>query len=332
MTLKNEILGTISYQEYDDIPAVRGGYLSKIAEYPANIDNEIEDTAAMKFGRAFDDYLTRGDAFFKKNWFVSPMCKAILKSGMNVGLECGKVAKYRVSRDKWYCGQHAQGFDKAKIDDYQFISMDDFDMLLRMVAAVESHEYARELIAQSDPQVGITWKDEETGLWCKALLDFFPKIKVTVNLKTTTWQNVKEPRFVSHARGMLYHMSSAMALDGLRTILGNHYERCTYLVVGKHKTGRCPVELYDLPDERLFKNEEQNRWIERKFSRQYGFALYRHLLKKYAACQAKEQSGVPHAKAWPPYNWAGSREAGEYLITGEDDIDVTEYQEEDNAS
>jgi exodeoxyribonuclease VIII len=68
-------------------------------------------------------------------------------------------------------------------------------------------------------ELAVIWKDEETGLWCKGMLDRFTRYRewpAVIDLKTT--QDCEEWAFFRSIAEHKYHVRAAWYLNGLNTI------------------------------------------------------------------------------------------------------------------
>lgn len=134
-------------------------------------EDEREISDALRFGSAFDAYLFDRERF-DKEYYVSPPCETVLKTGINKGKKCGKQAKSRHA-GIWCCGTHASGqADNVPLD--RVITEEEFSLFKPMINSINAHPKAREIVNQTtSSQVVLIWDDPETGLRCKAKLDGF---------------------------------------------------------------------------------------------------------------------------------------------------------------
>jgi hypothetical protein len=101
--------------------------------------------------------------------------------------------------------------------DKQLVPSDWFDTAQGMLAAIDAHPIANELLLPpGNPEVSIVWDDAETGLRCKARIDWLRYDNATneltaVDLKTTQDASDFERSIAKFA----YHRQAAFYLDGL---------------------------------------------------------------------------------------------------------------------
>jgi hypothetical protein len=93
------------------------------------------------------------------------------------------------------------------------VKEDEVRPLLEMRRAVYAHDPANALLADGDPEVVLQWVDAETGLACKARVDWLRPRGRLVELKTS---KAAHPRaFFRSFAAFKYHAQLAFYLDGL---------------------------------------------------------------------------------------------------------------------
>ena len=90
---------------------------------------------------------------------------------------------------------------------------DEYDCAVAIRDAVRGHKPAAALLRSGMAECTLTWTDEETGLACKARLDWLSD-KVLADLKTT--RSIDGREFGRHAAAMRYHGQFGFACMGLR--------------------------------------------------------------------------------------------------------------------
>lgn len=93
------------------------------------------------------------------------------------------------------------------------LRLTEYEACLGMRNAVRAHPVASGLLARGDAEVALLWTDEETGLACKARIDWLGD-DCLVDLKTTS--DVEPIRFGITAGRMGYHGQLAFYLRGLK--------------------------------------------------------------------------------------------------------------------
>jgi len=85
----------------------------------------------------------------------------------------------------------------------------EYEVVRRCVESVREHETAREWLRGGRGEEVLTWTDEETGVACKARLDFIAPVRVT-DVKSTSVQTEREmqaqvARYGYHGQIAFYH-------------------------------------------------------------------------------------------------------------------------------
>lgn len=142
-----------------------------------------------------------------------------------------------------------------------------------MFEAVRAHKTATALLSGNQYQRAMTWKDEETGVQCKALVDsVLPGVTLT-DLKTTSNAGWRE--FSRSVAAFAYYLQAAFYTDGWRAITG---ETLPYTFIAVESSAPHGVAVYRLDDAAI----------------EAGRSRYRAALAMYRDCM---KSGV-----WPAYS------------------------------
>lgn len=307
MKLKNEYIGDITYAEYDEIPAVRSTFLKKILHCPRNVLRSTKDTSDMFFGRAFHDYFLRPETFSELYPIAKPCHERFLK-GKYEGKRCGAPGVAYDGHTFWYCSQH-----RGNLKKYNgfILQQEDLKTIKCMVDSIHEHPTARQLFdLGGKAEQAITWQDPETGLWCKAMIDYLPEFTpLETNIKTA--KSANNYTFWRQCEKMHYHLSSAMALEGLSRVTKQEYNLANYVVIEKEWPYR--IAVYDLPEDGI------------RTSREDGNQLFHECLAKYKSCldtraefiRAGLSAENATRKAFPPFINGGSSYLGEAYIQKE---------------
>lgn len=256
--MKPNIYPGMSRAEYDKIDAINISTLVKGLKSMAHLKYALEHpeppTDALRIGTAvhiavFEPHRCM-DAFF-----VAP------------------ARGRRSAEDKaWWTAFEA----KAAAANGIVLSTEEANMVYAIRDSLRANEDTRSILdAQGVGEMAVVWKDEETGLLCKGMVDRFcqwngwpllPDLKTCIDGSVEEW-----PRVVyKHA----YHIKAAWYLDGLNAI--QPCER-RFIWIAVEKEAPYLPNLHEPDDEML----------------RVGRAKYRQLLNQYA--EAKK-SGV-----WPGY-------------------------------
>lgn len=99
---------------------------------------------------------------------------------------------------------------------------DDYADAKVVADSVRKHPLAAKLLTPVSglPERTLVWRDEETGVWCRAMLDWLPTAgRIAVDVKTCASASPDKISRAVHDYG--YHIQAAHYLDGMRA-LGLH--------------------------------------------------------------------------------------------------------------
>jgi exodeoxyribonuclease VIII len=186
-------------------------------------------------------------------------------------------------------GKEWDSFEAANLDRTILTRAED-GAAMDMAAAVRANQWANDFLTHGLAEQVIEWNDEETGLHCKARLDYL-KDGVLTDLKTTA--DLDPRRFPATAHRLGYHGQLAFYRRGLSALGMDDPE--TYLVV---------VESGPPYDTGAFKMDD--------LALNIGDALVSTLLNRLAECEAtKEWPGrYPGVETFYLPRWAYSDDEG----------------------
>lgn len=154
----------------------------------------------------------------------------------------------------------------------QTVTQEDFDALLGIHASLREHPRAGKYLRRGRAEVSIVWDDPDTGLRCKARLDYWQqRSRRFTDLKTTR----DAGRFEKFVAEYGYYRQLAFYADGLETLTGVAHEAC---LVAAEPSSPYAVRAAPLSTAAL----------------DAGRAEYHSLLKRIAECR---ESGL-----WPAYD------------------------------
>jgi hypothetical protein len=160
-----------------------------------------------------------------------------------------------VDATDWRTKAAQQARDEARGAGYVPILMADWHRVEAMSNAIREHPLARVLFADvtAHEQV-LVWRDEETGVMRRAMLDC-RRGRVVVDYKTSTC--AAPDAFAKSVAAYGYHQQDAYYRDGV-TALGLDDDPA-FLFVVQEKDPPYLVAVYDLDDEALRIGRERNR-------------------------------------------------------------------------
>ncbi len=180
----------VSEEAYHDHPALSRSVLAEAARmsplhaYYRWKGEEGEDTSdAASLGTALHTRVLQPDLYEETYDVAAEQCEATKGDGDR----CSYSAKVRHD-GTWYCGTHAP--NDSEPDDIEVLKSDTAGDVESMAGALEMDPDAGSLLYDLPglPEVTILWKDEATGLMCKARPDRIvglPEGVAIVDLKST---------------------------------------------------------------------------------------------------------------------------------------------------
>lgn len=190
-----------SYEQYASIPALRSSELKALRKSPAHYRAAIvhkqppssimERTFAK--GKAFDVLFLHGRDAFEKIVTVEPQMNRAKK----------EYKEWKAANAKAEC----------------ILSPDEKANILKMHEATQKKEQFSKIFDEPGyPHRVIVWQCSQTGIWCKAEIDWITESGIIVDLKSTSdagfWF------FAKNAYRLGYHNQGAFYQDGLEHVTG----------------------------------------------------------------------------------------------------------------
>jgi len=207
----------MTHDEYDALPGVRWSQLRRMADSPAHYQAALTrtwaDTPALALGR-LTHTLTLQPELFDSEY-------AVWRGGRRAGKE--------------YEAWEAQNAGKSHVREQ------DLDAAQAIATAVRSCPLVQPYLEGARYEVGTAWRDEPTGLVCRALLDWCPP-GALLDLKTT--RSTDPGAFARSAAQYGYHGQMAHYAEGYRAMTGAYPERV--LLVAVESAPPYDVVVYDM--------------------------------------------------------------------------------------
>jgi len=220
--------GTLNHQTYSQLPGINWSTLraaaKSAAHYQHRLSHPVEETPAMRFGRAVHTAVFEPDRF--------PLEYVVYQGGRRAGNEWEAFAEIHAAQT--------------------IIKAEEYETALAIRDAVRTHPVARKLLRSGKAEQTITWTDEETGLACKGRLDWLGR-KAALDLKTTG--DIEARTFGRLAAKMLYHCQLAFYDAGLRA---NKLQR-SWKIIAVEAEPPHDVAVFDVDEDALYAGEEQVR-------------------------------------------------------------------------
>ena len=185
-------------QEYRAAEGINKSTLWEIRRSPAHyrylLDHPVEDTQALRFGRALHAALLTPTAY-KREYVTAP--------------DFDKRTK---------AGKEAYADWAAKIPEGSTVmTTDETNDIKEMVKAYKACADARNLLKRSKRELPIFWNDKTLGLKCKCRVDALSPSAV-IDIKTTADGSLDSFRRDALKYG--YHVQAAHYLDGVESLTG----------------------------------------------------------------------------------------------------------------
>lgn len=272
------MLKAMTFELYQELPAYNASFLADVLNHsPMHAryyrDNPQPATEAMKFGHLYHAMVLEPDAVAGR-YMVAPEVDKRTKRG----------------KEEW-----ADAVDAAAASGMQLVSASDYSTAQAMAAAVHEHMGAGLLLAGKGVAEGVMeWVDPQTGLPCKARLDWWREVGLILDLKTTS--DGSPEAFLRSVHKYHYDMRAAFYSAGQIEVFGNPVP---FVWLAQEKTPPYAVAAYRATPDMLAVGEV-------KYSRAMDIVRRCH------------ESGI-----WPGYGegeitnldpapWAYKNEVGEY--------------------
>jgi exodeoxyribonuclease VIII len=256
----------VSFDEYTSWDAINFSRLKPIAKTASKckyeLDNPKQPTPAMILGSALH-VATLEPSRFETMFHICPPCDRRTAEGKEF------FRKEEQKAGKKLLIRQGSGDDAALLGDVE--------NLRGMSSSIRASKAASQLLdCAGHNEVSALWKDEETGLFCKARFDrYLPKFsnrQFIVELKSD--RDVSEWSFGKTVDSRLYCAQAASYRHGLETITREKSGH-VFIAVENFAPFDCHTFILDDPDF------------------QTGLLAYRSMLKRYAECKASGK--------WPGY-------------------------------
>lgn len=200
------------------------------AHYKAWVDgHEKEPTPALIFGRALHMALLEPERFARK-FATQP----------DFG-DC-RFKENKARRDEWRRDNAGR----------EPLSAEDADVIDGMVRSVRAHPLASKLLVDGQSELTVRWRDEATGLECKARADYYVRERgLIIDVKTT--EDAGPEGFAKSCARYGYHRQHALYRDGFRAS-GLPAEHFVFVAIEKEPP--YAVATYVLDDEALARGED----------------------------------------------------------------------------
>lgn len=238
--MENDFIKSVSLQkstgDYFAENAISVSGLKKLKVSPLHYKEaeEVKETDAMLFGSAYHCLILEPEKF-KECYYVfddSVVCGALIAKG-------AKSPRATNDYKNWKEGE--MSFADGKI----LIEKADYDKLCAMKGRLLSHPYARMLLTNGEPEIGLCGTIETTAgsINVKLKPDFIKAKKhIIVDLKTTI--DASLDGFTKDAANRDYHIQAAFYSDMIEMMNGDN-RRQTFIFIAQEKTAPYAFNLFE---------------------------------------------------------------------------------------
>lgn len=275
------LTGEIPREQYDAHPGVRWSNLSHMRKSPAHylhaLTNKRKDTSALNTGSALHTLVFEPETYAER--FTT---------------YAASKSKGEGARKAWEAFQ-----EDARERGLIILDADEEARAQGCAAAVRSKASAYIAPSKGRAEIPITWTDADTGLLCKARLDWLTIDRVLVELKST--RSTDERNFANQAWKLGYFHAQMFYSMGVAAATGCTLDEVPFLFVA--------VESEPPYDVALFEPCEETRYA--------ALEDVRKLLAQLAECQRKQK--------WPGrYDGPRMLKAPAYVLMSDEDEWSTE--------
>lgn len=259
--MKPGIYSGLSFEQYLSIEAVNKSSLDDARLSPAHyfarhIDPNREPrkaTRPMKLGTDIHAAILEPERF-ARDYIVIPADAP--KRPTKAQLEAKKPSDETVELIEWW-----RQFDEKATGKTQ-ISAEDFDTCSKIQKVFRSHPACRELLKPGGKsEITLVWIDPETGVKCKARLDWMPVAGYLLDVKSV--ECAHEEDFGRKAYDYDWHVQAAWYLDGWKVLTGDDR---IFVFAAIEKTAPFAPAFFHATEEDVSRGRRKYRPILRKLA------------------------------------------------------------------
>ncbi len=265
---------SITREQYNAIPAVNFSLLKKYMQSPAHFyqeftfgqdsDDAETESKALRMGKAIHAYVLEPEKFKENYVFIDFEERPVKVS------KSGGPADYRTKANKEWRENligHYRTFGKSVLN-----SKDEFDEISAMGKSVKDNKAASILLNGCVNEEIIEWVDADTGVRCKAIVDFNkPSKALHGDLKSM--EDASPEAFGKYLAKWHTHVQLAYYADGLAAIHKCSFETAFVIAIEKKAPYVCQPYFIDDSDMQL------------------GRSIYKSLLVMHKSCTENAKWG-----------------------------------------
>lgn len=183
---------------------------------------------------------------------------------LGVGDPITVVAGSGKDPNAWTTNETKQAVAEARAAGLTPVKPEEAEQVERMAAALAAHPDAARLLDHRDgkPEQALVWRDEETGVWCRAMLDWLPQAWPGEPLRVADYKTTgsAEPSAIArHCADYGYTQQAAWYLDGVRALDLGGGAGAEFHFIFQEKTAPYLVTVATLNEEALAAGRIRNR-------------------------------------------------------------------------
>jgi hypothetical protein len=222
--------------DYFGVDAISVSKMKKLKVSPAHYKEaeEVEETDAMRFGSAYHSFILEPDKFESDYyvWNDAAICEALIGDGY-------KSPRATKAYKEW------EESEMRIIGEMKIIKKDEFERIKAMKDRLFSHPYAKMLLTNGEPEVGLSGTIQTTAgeINVKLKPDYIKSVKhIIVDLKTAA--DASLDGFTKAAADRDYHIQAAFYSDMLELMNGDNRAQ-TFVFIAQEKVKPYAFNLFE---------------------------------------------------------------------------------------
>jgi len=276
--LKTGVILGMSFEEYRAIDAINVSGLKRIkqsplhywADYLAPNRIEKEQTPSMYRGTAIHTAVLEPERFSKEYkleprpedypkhlHIVDDLKNELRKASLPLGgAKAELITRLRENNSELTFFEDIQ----KEHEKYKLLKRDDWEACQKITEGVRKNPALSVLFESGNAEVTLIWKDEYSGVMCKARADWLTKDGVIVDIKSAIDASIQEFSWAFERYG--YWQQAAWYLDGVKATTGIEG---TFLLVAFEPSFPFATAIYTPDEQSLIDGKNENRFMFNKY-------------------------------------------------------------------
>jgi len=173
----------------------------------------------------------------------------------------------RVELPNWKTKKAQEQRDEARAAGEIPLLAHDHDVVLAMAEALRSHPVANALFSGGRPEQTLVWRDQRTGVMCRALVDWLRGVDTHGRLIIPDYKTAvsgARSKWAKAAADYGYHLQADHYTDGAEEL--DLAEAVRFVFVVQEKSAPYLVSVYELDAEAMRKGRELNTWARQRYA------------------------------------------------------------------